>query len=63
MKQYLVLPFYVADVFRYVMTGPPLVYQSSSVLYGMSSVRLANLTELMPYSTLEDSDRQGEDRS
>jgi len=27
MKQYLVLPFYVADVFGYVMTGPPLVYQ------------------------------------
>ena len=24
--------------------------------------RLANLTKLMPYSTLEDSDRQGEDR-
>ena len=25
--------------------------------------RLANLTKLMPYITLEDSDRQGEDRS
>jgi len=25
--------------------------------------RLANLTKLMPYSTLDDSDRQGEDRS
>jgi len=25
--------------------------------------RLANLTKLMPYSTLEGSDRQGEDRS
>ena len=27
MKQYLFLPFYVADVSGYVMTGPPLVYQ------------------------------------
>jgi len=44
------MSFYVADVFGYVMTGPPLY-------------RLANLTKLMPYSTLEDTDRQGEDRS
>ena len=31
MKQYLVLPFYVADVSGYVMTGPPLVYQNLRV--------------------------------
>jgi len=35
MKQYLVLPFYVADVSGYVMTDPPLVYQNLRV-YSMA---------------------------
>jgi len=31
MKQYLFLPFYVADVSGYIITGPPLVYQNLRV--------------------------------
>jgi len=54
------MSFYVADVFGYVMTGPPLVYQSLRVY---RKLVYQNLRVYCIYSTLEDSDRQGEDRS